>query len=91
VYVCRLASQVSALGLYLVIKHRSEDKLNANTRSNQYTRYGTQKHRSDLYYYEKKEPDTKWMQIWNNIRWLQEIIYELLQNAPGNTKQASKG
>ena len=31
------------------------------------------------------------MQIWNNIRWLQEIIYELLQNAPDKTKQASKG
>jgi len=40
VYVCRLASQVSALGLYSVIKHRSGNKLNANTRSNQYTRYG---------------------------------------------------
>jgi hypothetical protein len=32
--VCRLASEVSALGLCLVIKHRYEDKLDASTRSN---------------------------------------------------------
>jgi len=31
------------------------------------------------------------MQIWNNIRWLQETIYEMLKNAPDNIKQFSKG
>jgi len=45
-----------------------------------------QKHRSDLYYYENQEPDTIWMQIWNNIKWLQNRRYELLQNALDNTK-----